>query len=300
MNELDGLVDFGGNSPFDGKILIIDFSNLAYRNAAVMIKSEPDIERAWDRWRGKTFYDIMKYVSEFSPDRLIIALDYKYNWRQKIYPEYKKTAQRAKTKILIDKDRLDIESNQFVGMLRAAIGNIFLLSVDNCEADDIIAVIAKEHQADSQVSIISNDHDFCQLSEFKSIKHFDTSLKKIEVLNPKQHIGIKIIVGDKNDNISSIKEGIGPVKAEEIWINGIDNYMSNNSGTKVIDMYVRNRTLIDFNYIPKEIEKAILDHYRSWVIGAISGRLLMSLFASEPDLCNKQWQVSKEIFKKLR
>jgi 5'-3' exonuclease len=298
-NELDGLVDFGSNSDINN-ILLLDYSNIAYRNIFIILPSEPDKDIMWVKWRGKMVYDIMNYIVKFKSDRLVIAVDYPFNWRQKIYPEYKKTESRRQNKAKFDEIRFNQEKQHILGEIKKSFGNIVILNVENCEADDIIAVITEEHKSDN-VTIISADHDFCQLSKFRNVTQYDPcGMKKIEVINPEQHINIKVIVGDKNDGIPSIKYGLGPKTAENIWNGGIDNFISNNAGTDVMNNYIRNRTLINFDYIPKEIKDSILLLYKNFKPGIISGSNLMYLLSIGGNQCNSFWNSSKEIFRKLK
>lgn len=128
-----------------------------------------------------------------------------------------------------------------------------ILQHEHLEADDCIAITTKYllQQPDTQmIYIISSDKDFLQLS-CSQVKIYDLSFKEIsKERNAEKELFLKIVLGDKSDNICPIIKKCGNKKAEkyyednEIW----ENLLNENSTVR--ENYEKNRLLIDFNYIP--------------------------------------------------
>ena len=83
-------------------------------------------------------------------------------------------------------------------------------------------------------------------------------LKEIESkISPKVDLELKIIKGDKSDNIPSIKNRIGEKTALN-YINNKPLFEKLLEDNNINEQYKKNRLLIDFDYIPKELENKIL------------------------------------------
>lgn len=134
--------------------------------------------------------------------------------------------------------------------------NMYSLQVPNLEADDIIACITLHVK--HNIIIISGDTDFLQLGNeniqfinYKSKKFLEiTSNDAIEYLNK------KIILGDKSDNIPGIMtlRKFNTFKSKDIL-----DYIKNDE--KLYKLYLYNRSIIDFNYIPKEYYNKIITEF---------------------------------------
>ena len=143
--------------------------------------------------------------------------------------------------------------------------------VENCEADDIIAVLTQHAyilDTGKPVLIVSGDKDFQQLQRYDNVKQWSPNLNKfIEPEDPQEFLKEHILKGDKSDGIPNIlsndnclDEGIRqtplrrPIleKYMRITIQSDDKYYRN---------YLRNQTLIDFDFIPEEVNDRILNEY---------------------------------------
>ena len=118
--------------------------------------------------------------------------------------------------------------------------------------------------------IISSDKDFTQLQKYKNIKQFSPIQKKmLTVSDPYKYLKEHIIRGDKGDGIPNILspddcivEGVRqrPIskKKVETWMDKKpEDFCENGMSEK----WERNKKLIDFDCIPKEISDAIADAY---------------------------------------
>jgi 5'-3' exonuclease len=255
-------------------ILLIDMTNLARKNAFAMVKKDVPFE-GWEPWATRTLGDIMDFVSKFHADRCILAMDDAVYWRTKIFPEYKANRRQFKEDSIVDFDSLDAYYDAFMVRFQNIFTNIFCLKVPRCEADDVIAVLTKAHaERGDACTIISADKDFNQLKKYPGVVHYNPVMRKeILMLNPQRSLDIKIICGDPNDGIPPIRRGIGVKTAEKILNAHTD--IPNSSDTLLVENFQRNKQLIDFDFIPKEIiSDIILEYEKENVYAPISPKIV--------------------------
>jgi 5'-3' exonuclease len=153
-----------------------------------------------------------------------------------------------------------------------------MLSVERCEADDIIATLCKETFKNEEVIIISSDGDMNQLIN-KNIQQYDPMKRKlVECLNPQIELDIKILTGDKSDNIPPIRKKVGVVTATKILDSGLNNFLKESEEIK--SNYIRNKTLIDLNYIPQEIKNNIINSYNQYQIKPMESKKILDFFTN--------------------
>ena len=144
-----------------------------------------------------------------------------------------------------------------------------VIHIDKAEADDIIAVLAK-NLIDEKVLILSGDKDFMQLQKFDNVKQYSPVQKKfLRVKNPKEFLFEHIARGDVGDGIPNCLskdstfvtgERQTPVtkKRLEEWMQaGKVNYKDGEVG------FDRNRRLIDLDYIPEDLRNEIILQYEA-------------------------------------
>ncbi len=173
-------------------------------------------------------------------------------WRFKIYPNYKKgrTCDSNISHFFFEAYNNLIPEFEKKGC--------HLLKVSECEADDIAAILTKRilsKDPESIITIITNDYDYLQLinPRVNIINLTGKNLENKIKYSPDIDLKIKIILGDKSDNITSIIKNIGIKKAYQISTNEeiFNKYISNN--IEINQLYNLNKELIDFNYIPEKI-----------------------------------------------
>jgi len=170
-------------------------------------------------------------------------------WRNNIYSKYK---QSRPSKINFNSDIFKIFNEHIKKM------KVLQIFSDNLEADDIIYLIqkkVKEINSKQQITIITNDNDYLQLID-RNTKIINMQFKDISLrgtLNPKIDLLVKIIFGDKSDNIPKILNGITKEKAIKIAMmteEERNNYLIENNLKKNYDL---NKILISFENIPDEL-----------------------------------------------
>lgn len=132
--------------------------------------------------------------------------------------------------------------------------------IDNLEADDVVCLtkqmIIEKGFNDENIIIITNDNDYLQLIDERT-KIYNMSGKGNDITkrscgDPKKDLQLKIIIGDKSDNIPPIHKGIGVITAKKLAAlreDELETYLVE-KGCK--EGYDNNRRLIDFNMIPAE------------------------------------------------
>jgi len=195
-----------------------------------------------------------------------MAFDSKKLWRKQIYKEYKAHRKEARDKSTIDFIAFFKVLDAFMPQMKEAFTNFHLLKIDECEADDIIAILTKEKFKQSEkVTIISTDKDFIQLLNQRNVDLYNPIKKaNVKSINPAKDLQIKILMGDVSDNIPSVRKGTGPKKALKILTEGLDNYL--NSCQDIKDAYERKRSIIDFTLIPQRIKDLVINGYETYPI----------------------------------
>ena len=128
------------------------------------------------------------------------------------------------------------------------------------EADDCIALSTKKlrQNLDNMVYIIANDHDYMQLLDDPHVFVFNLKFQDMS-LHPKFHsektknLFMKIILGDKSDNIPPVFKKCGYKTAEKYFHNKNLFQKKLEESPDVVERFNHNTRIIDFNHIPKQL-----------------------------------------------
>lgn len=129
------------------------------------------------------------------------------------------------------------------------------IAINYLEADDVV-YLTKKMITEQDCIIITNDNDYLQIVDERT-KIYNMVGKGNDITtrscgNPQKDLLIKIIMGDKSDNISPIHKGIGAVTANKLASlsdNDLDAYLVEKNCKEDFE---KNRILIDFTKIPIE------------------------------------------------
>lgn len=183
-------------------------------------------------------------------------------WRMKIHPTYKENR---------------VYDNTFLG------GNFFkmvykedlflkggakeILSCDNLEADDCLALTTKHIQKkfpESNIWIITSDMDYLQLANDKvklfNLKFKDLTDSKNSYKNAEKDLFCKIVAGDKSDCIASPFKKCG-IKTAEKYYNNRTLFEEKLKKENAYEKFRLNKTLIDFNEIPTDLVEKFNNKY---------------------------------------
>ena len=255
-------------------MILIDFSQVMLSNIAIQLaitKQKLEI----DLVRHMILNSLRKYRGMFNEEfgELVICCDGKDPWRKNIFSSYK--ANRKKSRESDDKD-WDVIF-ELMSMIRTEIAENLpykVIHLDNIEADDVIAVIVKDHSKWFKESymIVSSDKDFKQLQKYPNVFQYSPiQKKKIYEENPDRYIKEHILIGDTSDGIPNF------LSPDDTFINGIRQQPINKKklqywiDTEPKDFcneyqyrnYQRNQRLIDFDFIPDEVENMIIEEYKN-------------------------------------
>lgn len=220
-----------------------------------------------------------KYGKEYG--ELVVCCDGRKYWRREFFQHYKAGRKKAR-------ENSDLNWTLIFDTLsemRDDIREHFpyrVLHIERAEADDIIAVLAKWTQQNDlvqqglmedpqKVLILSSDGDFIQLQKYANVTQWSPMQKKYIKANAKELHEKKIthIVKAGDDGIPNIlsKDDVfvsgerqKPVSAKRLQ-EFIDNGFIACKNDEERRNWHRNVTLVDFDFIPEDVEKEILESY---------------------------------------
>jgi len=234
------------------KVLLFDISNLMMR--CLFSQTPGPEETEFSIFKMTFLSSFIKTIREHSPDRVICVQDSE-SWRKEVYPEYKANREAKRDSSIVNFDVFFPVVEKFFTVLKESFRNIPFVQIPRCEADDIIAVITK-NRPNWDIINVSSDKDFHQLYVYPNYRQYD-GVKHcfVECLDPEKELTLKIITGDRGDNVPGIKYGIGEKRALKILDEDLDLWLAENS---LKETFERNMKLISFRCIPKDIENTIL------------------------------------------
>lgn len=220
------------------------------------------------------------------------------NFRNVIFPEYKmqrKTNREANN----DFNHWKIFEHMYSTVYPQLLPRDCTYTIMNpqAEGDDVIASLIQSDFVRSRyrwVILISSDHDFCQLHRPENhlrqftmdgdevlcqYKHTSKGQKVAVPISADLAMMLKIITGDKSDNIPGIKQRLGPCTAYKLLTEGdgkknLQELFEQNPEAKVA--FNRNRKLIAFSEIPTDLQHEIVSDLKKKV-GADDCRFCNSL-----------------------
>lgn len=135
--------------------------------------------------------------------------------------------------------------------------------IDRMEADDLIALTKKHLQSigfQSPIILITNDNDYLQLLDDQTSAYNmnleNNNLRERSLGDPKLDLRVKVIMGDRSDNIPPIKSNIGPKKALKLALLPDKDFHAFLSKNHCKDAYDHNIQMMDLNAIRADLKKA--------------------------------------------
>ena len=254
-------------------MIIFDYNQVAISNLMEQIgSSKTQVEEGLVR--HMILNTIRTYVKKFKESHgpeVVIACDNKNYWRREIYPHYKASRKKAREASGHDWNTIFECLSKIRDELRDH-SPYKVVTVDTCEADDIIATLVMKHSATQKVMILSSDKDFAQLQRYPNVEQFSPILKKyIKEPLPLMQLKQLIIRGDKGDGIPNILSPddvfvVGgrqkPITEAKIikWMNQEAKEFCTED---MFRNFSRNEMLIDLGKIPDNLTEQILHTYES-------------------------------------
>jgi hypothetical protein len=269
-------------------MIILDYSEISMGSALNELRKELENQdqSVYPMIRHLVFNHIKFMNTNFGSEygEILISCDSRKYWRKDKFPYYKGRRKIDRAKSKIDWNLLYSFINQIKSDL-IEYTPYKVIEVDGAESDDVISVITKYLSTNDKflvqdgfianppkILIGSSDNDFIQLGKYKNVFQRSKIVKKL-VPTPadiEAHLFEKSIRGEVSDGIPNCLSAdnclVDKIKQKSIttkWITPI--LESKTIPENVKDKYMRNRELIDFEYIPREIESKIIETFDSTI-----------------------------------
>ena len=271
-------------------MILIDFTQIAIGSLMVALNRSNQSETDENLVRHLVLNNLRYYRSRFIEKygELIICCDNKHYWRRDYFPNYKANRKRDRAATGLDWNAIFTHLNQ----IRDEIKENFpykVVDVHGAEADDIIAILVKKAQDDTNNLIVSSDKDFIQLHGDYVDQYSPVTKKMINGKDPVEYLREHIIRGDRSDGVPNILSADDTFVSEKrqkpmrkTMIATIIEAMKEYEPELLYRLakcpedtwrrnYRRNETLIDFNKIPNDIQDEILREFENVKVGSREG-----------------------------
>lgn len=231
-------------------VLCIDFNNvvfMSYYSQPLLNNKNMNVNAI----KG-FFYKLKSYIETFNPTHIVVCTDISRSktFRRKLYKPYKSQRKESDQDIVLQME--------YVSRLISLLG-IPIINNELYEADDLLGMISRlvsDNMEDTDTVIVSSDKDLYQLIDDHT---FIMNPKNGEIidsywlednykLTPDQWIELKMLQGDRGDNIPGIP-GIGEVSALRLITeyNDIENIYKhlNQVKPKISDLLIRHKDDLD-------------------------------------------------------
>jgi len=251
-------------------MIIIDMNQIMISNLMTQLKHDFLNEKLV---RHMVLTSLRMYEKQYSPEygEVVLAYDSKHYWRKDYFQYYKQNRKK-------DRERSGHDWGGIFDVLnkiRDEIKEYFpwkVIEVLGAEADDVISTLCKNKDK-GKVLILSGDKDFIQLQKYPGVYQFNPTTKKyISSDNPYTFVKEHVIKGDKSDGIPNFLspddtfisgERQKPISQKKlnVWVDQEPEKFCETQEQYI--NFCRNRTLIDFDYVPEDIETKIMEEYES-------------------------------------
>lgn len=198
--------------------LIIDGNYLYYRSVFASFKHNNSDMRTQEGVNDvvkKFLIDLVSISNRIDRVRLILVFDQLHNWREEIYPQYKKNRDGSNFK---PNEYQAVKSTVRIVENIAREAGINVVKGNLCEGDDVIWYLTQKLFPTKRNVIFSEDRDLTQLisdhtkmwngTYFITKKDVDTEWVRFK----------KILLGDSGDNVMRcLKPGIGEVAVKNAY-----------------------------------------------------------------------------------
>ena len=256
-------------------MILIDLNQVLLSGLMAQIANQKSVALNEDLVRHLILNILRGHIKNFRKEygEVVLACDNRKYWRKEFFPFYKAGRKKSREKSDLDWHLIfDI-----LAKMKVELKEYFpykVLEIEGAEADDIIGTLVPRHIAHENIVIISSDGDFLQLQKYNTgkytVKQYNPAQKKfLKSENPIEELKQKIIQGDKGDGIPNIFSPsdcfVREVRQKPITKNSLSKLLTediaNSNNDYVKSGFLRNQTLIDLSFIPKEIKEKIINSY---------------------------------------
>ena len=266
-------------------MILVDMNQVTLSSLMVQIGNRTALEP--DLVRHMVLNSLRLYRKQFSDEygELVLCYDNKTNWRREYFPNYKYSRRKDRKASKLDWGAIF----DTLHLIKQELQDNFpykVLEVENAEADDIIASVVRWVGASpshyERVLIVSGDKDFIQLQKHRFVAQYSPTLKKfVNGIDPYAYIKEHILKGDRSDGVPNFLSPDNcfvdemrqrPISKKKMatWIDLEPEDFCNEN---MLRNYQRNRTLIDLEYAPDDINEACIQAYLNSTVKDRSGLL---------------------------
>ena len=252
-------------------MILVDLNQVMISNLMAQLGSRSNNDDiSEDLIRHMVLNTIKSFNTRFGEEYgdIVICCDSRHYWRREIFPNYKWGRKQSRSGDTLDWDLIFSIFNKVRDELKENMP-WKVMDIYGAEADDIIATLVK-HNTSGKVLILSSDKDFIQLQKYDGVKQYAPILKKwVDGVDPLRYIKEHVLKGDRGDGVPNF------LSPDDTFVNGI---RQKPISKKKLDYWIdsdpkgfcneyqyrnfqRNQRLVDFDYIPKEIEESILSEF---------------------------------------
>lgn len=253
--------------------MLIDLNQVLISNLMQHLKFvTKQSEMSEDLIRHMCINTIRSNVKQFRTKypNIVLCCDSKHYWRRDYFPLYKSHRKH-------DREASGYDWNMIfdvLNRLRDELRDNFpyrVLNVEGAEADDVIAVLTARLSPFGAVLILSSDKDFAQLQKYPNVTQYSPILKRfIKIDDPKTFLREHVLKGDRGDGIPNFLspdncfvagERQKPINTKKLseWVKKDASEFCTTDD--MLRGYKRNQVLVDFDYIPDDIQKKIVDSF---------------------------------------
>jgi hypothetical protein len=263
-------------------MILLDWSQIVISSSLAVGGSDldkgKDPKKAMDIIRHATLTSLQKYRTDYSKKygELVICADGWDNWRRKYFPNYKAVRKVKREDSKTDWKMIFTFASDLLNELRETFP-YRVVHVGEAEGDDVIAVLTKyvtENKPQmvglveepEDILIVSNDNDYKQLHKYKNVRQWNPLMKKYVTKAEPDFLLEKVIKGDPGDGVPNVLSGdnafVDAIRQKPVTSKVMEKFKT---GTGLTDTdkrnFQRNQTLIDFDFIPEDVTKSIIDAY---------------------------------------
>lgn len=254
-------------------MILLDLNQIVVSNIMQQINITKNDTIEEDFLRHMILNSIRSVRSKFGDKygELVLCSDSFNYWRKSLFPYYKANRKKSRDASIFDWNAIFKTINKIKGEIRGNFPYRYI-EIPTCEADDVIAILTKRFSSSEKILIISGDKDFVQLQKYPNVSQYSTIMKAwIKEEHPKKYLLEKVLSGDTGDGVPNFlsdddtfvtqgkrQKRLTQKKIDQILACFKPESIMNNAE---LAGYMRNKYLIDFDYIPADLQENILTEY---------------------------------------
>ena len=252
-------------------MILVDLNQVLISNFMVQTRGAPDVKPNKEMIRHMVVNSLRGFNVKFKNKygNMILCADAGNPWRRDAFPNYKYSRRKGRDDSAFDWENIF----NIITEIKNEIRDNFpyaVMYIERCEADDIIATLAKYYHQSEPIMIVSGDKDFIQLQRFTNVEQYAPIQKKFlgEDIVPEQFLMEHIIKGDRSDGIPNILSAddcfVTGEKQKPITKKRLEEFSSGQMDAETKANFERNKKLVDLMQIPGLLENEIINSYRNY------------------------------------